>query len=141
MIELIDEIDCDKTVDAVMPILHSYKRLRLIADEDYQPKITASWSLSISAPTNQYINPLDEHLSRTDEANCEIIGIMKAVNKLSYEDKRYIIDGFISKDDFDYNIYKAYNMSERQYYRNRRKAIFHFALAYRGGKKIVFGRK
>ena len=138
MSELLDEIDFDKTVNSVMPILQSYKNLQLIASEDYQPKVTASWSLAVSAPTNQYINPLDEHLSRTDEANCEILEITKAINKLGFEDKRYIIDGFINKDEFDYNISKDYHLSSSQYYRNRRRAIFRFALAYRKGSYIKF---
>lgn len=138
MSDLVENINFDKTVDAVLPILNSFERLQIIADEEYQPKVTASWSLAVSAPTNQYINPLDEHLSRTDEANCEILEITKAINKLGFEDKRYIIDGFINKDEFDYNISKDYHLSSSQYYRNRRRAIFRFALAYRKGSYIKF---
>lgn len=127
------EIDREATRNAVESILDKYRMYLLMDPEDNEPKITSTFKLVPSAPSNQFhsstedtaIKKIDQEKKRKDF----ISRIQRAVNRLAYQERSIIINRYFKEDDiFDYEVYNQLGFSERKYYRIKARAFYKLAL-------------
>jgi len=126
------EINRKETRDKVESALEKYQIMLLMDPEEHEPKITATFSLSPPTQTNEFksttedvaIKKIDKDKKRLRYIN----KIIKAVNRLNYEERTVIIMRYIDNDDmFDYQVYNELGYSERKYYRIKANAFYKLA--------------
>lgn len=126
------EIDRDETKKNVESALEKYQIMLLMDPEELEPKITATFKLAASAPTNEFHSTTEEvAIERIDLAEKRrnyIRRIKNAVNRLSYHERSIIIKRFLNTEDvFDYEVYNELGFSESKYYRVRSDAFYKLA--------------
>lgn len=130
----VDNIDKSATKESVDELLNLYRRLARMADEEFIPKMTATYSFEIKGSGGGVSDSLGEAISRSVSAQQEINKIMKAVNKLNSYQRQLIFEKYIKRrQQTDIMIYIGLNMSESTFYRELEKAQLEFAEAYEGG--------
>lgn len=130
------EINRDLTRIAVETELQKYQIYLLMDPEEYEPKITSSFKLVPTGPSNQFhssteetaIKKLDMEKKRKDF----LFRIQRAVNRLAYQERSLIVKRYLSNDDiYDYEVYNELGFSERKYYRIKARAFYKLAFILR----------
>ncbi|MGE7766649.1 ArpU family phage packaging/lysis transcriptional regulator [Peribacillus sp. NPDC096540] len=130
---MLPEIDREKTRDAVGSALEKYRFYLLTIPEERLPKVTASYSLAASAPSNQFHSSTETAvIYKVDyerERDEYIERIRKAVNRLNFKEREIIIKRYLDGDDevFDYEIYNEIGYGERKYYRLKARLFYKLA--------------
>lgn len=130
------EIDRDATRRNVEAALEKYKIMLLMNPEELEPKVTSSFTLTPPSQTNKfYSSTEDTAVERIDmEAykNKYIQRILRAVNRLSYQERSVIIKRYLSAEDaYDYETYNELGYSESKYYRIKSDAFYKLAFMLR----------
>lgn len=132
---LFPEIDKEKTKENVHRLLSHYRSLARLADEEYTPKITASYSLEMKSPGG-ISDSVSRAVTMKETAERELWKIGRALNKMN-DRRRLLHDRYIDKRELsDIRIYMDLGMSEATYYRELGKAQMEFAEAYDGGRLL-----
>ncbi|WP_121614773.1 ArpU family phage packaging/lysis transcriptional regulator [Virgibacillus halodenitrificans] len=130
------EINRDETKTSVESALEKYKMFLLMDPEDYQPKITSSFSLVPPTLNNEFHSSTEETaIKRIDDERKRreyITKIQKAVNRLAYQERTVIINRYLKEDEiYDYEVYNELGYSERKYYRIKARAFYKLAFILR----------
>lgn len=133
---MLPEIDREKTKQAVEAALEKYRFYLLTIPEEKLPKITATYSLSPPASTNEFHSPTESAvIDKVDferEREEYIERIRKAVNRLSYKEREIIIKRYLEDEEvYDYEIYNDMGYSERRYYRLKARIFYKLAFLLR----------
>lgn len=130
------EIDRNATKAAVESELDKYQMYLLMDPEEHEPKITSSFKLVSTAPSNQFHSSTEETaIKRLDiekKRQDFLKRIQRAVNRLAYQERSIIIKRYMSGDDiYDYEVYNELGFSERKYYRIKARAFYKLAFILR----------
>lgn len=137
------EIDREQTKAAVEQALEKYRLYSLQVSLDRLPSITASYSLAPAAsnlPSSSTENAAIANLEYEQERMKFINWIVRAVNRMTKLERTIIYKCYLDEDEqFDYQIYRDLNMSERNYYRIKSRMFYKLAFAlkievYKGGE-------
>lgn len=130
------EINRKETRDKVEAALEKYRIMLLMDLEELEPKITSSYHLAPSSQTNEFysttedtaVNKIDLENKRENYIN----KIIRAVNRLSYHERKIIINRYLTEEDvYDYEVYNALGFSESKYYRIKSDAFYKLAFLLR----------
>lgn len=126
------EINRDETKKNVESALEKYQIMLLMDPEECEPKITASFRLAPSAPTNEFNSTTEnvalKKIEITERRRKYVEKIRRAVNRLNYQERTVIIDRYLNEDDvYDYEVYNRLGFSERKYYRIKARAFYKLA--------------
>lgn len=134
----VDNIDKKATKENVDELLNLYRRLARMADEEYMPKMTATYSFEIKGSGGSISDQIGEVVSRKFAAQQEIIKITKAINKLNSYHRQLLFERYMKRrPQTDIMIYVGLNLSESTFYRELEKAQLEFAEAYDDGRLLV----
>jgi ArpU family phage transcriptional regulator len=130
------EIDREKTKTAVEAALEKYRFYLLTVPEEKLPKITASYSLTPPAFTNEFHSSTESAvIDKVDferERDEYIERIRKAVNRLNYKERELMIKRYLSDEEvYDYELYNEIGYSERRYYRLKARIFYKLAFLLR----------
>ena len=133
------------TIEAATIILEQYKTLKAIAGEKYVSKITPTYSFEPKCYTGVIRNPLEDHMTRQEEALELIDKVDSAINKILDPYLRQVLIERYIKNNINIAIYMDLGYSSTEFYRLLDRAKLHFAeyynngstLRYRKGKEIV----
>ncbi|MDX8359812.1 ArpU family phage packaging/lysis transcriptional regulator [Cytobacillus sp. IB215316] len=133
---VLPKIDAGATKERVEGAFEQYRIYLLSVPEQFEPKVTQSFSFVPSSPTNEFRSfTEDAAISKVDyeiEQERYIQKVQRAVNRLSYQERAIIIKRYMNEEDVcDYEIYNDIGMSERSYYRIKKRAFYKLALALR----------
>jgi ArpU family phage transcriptional regulator len=126
------EIDREKTKMAVEAALEKYHFYLLTVPEEKLPKVTASYSLSPPAFSNQFHSSTESAvIDKVDferERDEYIELIRKAVNRLNYKERELMVRRYLSDEEvYDYELYNEIGYSERKYYRLKARIFYKLA--------------
>lgn len=134
----VDNIDKKATKENVDELLSLYRRLARMADEEFLPKMTATYSFEIKGSGGGVSDSLGEAISRRIASQQEIHKITKAINKLNGYHRQLLFEKYIRRrQQTDIMIYVGLAMSESTYYRELEKAQLEFAEAYDNGRLLA----
>lgn len=134
---LFPKIDRGLTKINVDRLLSEYRTMTRLADEEYTPKITATYSLDLKAPGGISDN-VSKAVVRKVVAEQELWKIGRAMNKLDAYSRQLLHYRYISRSKkSDIQIYTELNLSETTFYKELSEAMIEFAEAYDGGRLIV----
>lgn len=132
------EIDKEKTKKNVHRLLSHYRSMARLADEEYTPKITATFSLELKGSGGSPSDQVGNAVSRKVTAEQELWKIGRAMNKLNAYQRQLLHDRYIDRRQWsDIMIYMDLGMSEATYYRELGKAQIEFAEAYDNGRLLI----
>lgn len=138
-VTILPAIDKEKTKERVVNLLSQYRAFVRLADEEFEPKVTTTYSLSPRSITNQVSKPVEDAVVLKVTAEQELIKINKAINKLNAYDRQRIFDKYISRSEIsDKVLIMNYSESESGFYKRLNIALLKFAEAYEGGRLIAF---
>lgn len=127
------EIDREQTKVAVEQALEKYRLYSLQVSLDRLPSITASYSLAPSSsnlPSSSTENAAIANLEYEKKRMQFINWIANAVNRMTKLERTIIYKRYLDEDEqFDYQIYRDLNMSERNYYRIKSRMFYKLAFA------------
>lgn len=130
-------IDKETTKRNVVALLNSYRSLARMADENYLPELTTTYSFETKSYTGTVNKAIEDAVVKRIAAEQEINKIVRAVNKLNQTDRQLIYDKFLDKKELSSTaIYSKNNMSASSFYRELDKALIKFAEAYEYGKLL-----
>ena len=136
--ELFPEIDKEATKEKANELLSNYRRLARIADEEYIPKVTASYSFEITGSGGLSESPIEKAIVRKEFAAHTLKSIAKALNKINAYQRKLIYDKYMCRKEMtDIMIYMSNDMSESTYYRELGRAQLNFAEAYENGRLLT----
>lgn len=136
------EIDKEKTKMNVHRLLSHYRSMARLADEEYTPKITATFSLELKGFGGKPSDQVSSAVTRKVTAEQELWKICRAMNQLNAYRRQILHYRYIdSRDMTDTMIYYDLNMSERSFYRDLEKAQVEFAEAYDNGRLLAEKRQ
>lgn len=139
MLELFMNIDKKATKENVVKLLKLYRRLVRMADEEFLPKMTATYSFEPKGTGGGISDPLGESISNKVAAQEEINRIVKAINKLSSQNRKLLYMKYMKRNVLsDIYIYVDLSMSESTYYRELDRAYIEFSEAYDDGKLMSY---
>lgn len=126
------EINRDQTKKNVESALEKYKMFLLMDPEDIQPKITTTFQLTPPTYTNEFHSTTEDVAIKRGDMETErkrfINRVLKAVNRLNYEERTVIITRYLTDEDvFDYETYNQLGYSESKYYRVRARSFYKLA--------------
>ena len=131
---MLPEIDREKTKEKVEQVLEKYRMFLLSVPEEKLPKITANYSLTPPAFTNEFHSPTESaaidkvDLEKAKEKHIE--WVRKAINKLNFKEREMIIKRYLSDEEmYDYQVYNQMGMSERKFYRFKARTFYKLAFA------------
>jgi ArpU family phage transcriptional regulator len=130
------EIDREKTRLAVEAALEKYRFYLLTFPEEKLPKVTASYSLTPPAFSNQVHSSTESAvIDKVDferEREKYIEWIRKAVNRLAFKERELIVKRYLSDEEvYDYELYNDTGYSERKYYRVKARIFYKLAFLLR----------
>jgi ArpU family phage transcriptional regulator len=130
------EIDREKTKLAVEAALEKYRFYLLSVPEEKLPKITATYSITPPAFSNQFHssteNAVIDKVDFESERDEYIELIRKAVNRLNYKERELMIRRYLSDEEvYDYELYNDTGYSERKYYRLKARIFYKLAFLLR----------
>lgn len=130
------EMDRDKTKRNVHRLLSHYRSMARLADEEYTPKLTATYSFELKAPGIS--DNVGNAVARKVTAERELWKIGRALNKLNAYQRQLLHERYIDRRELtDIEIYYDLGMSKTTYYKELEKAQVEFAEAYDNGRLIV----
>ena len=125
------KIDPKKTKDAVESALEKYRIFMLQVSLDRLPQVTASYSLQPPSFGNEFHSSTEEAAVANvdyEKPRMDYMSrIMRAVNRLSYQERSIIVKRYMEDEMFDYHVYNEVGMSERNYYRIKGRAFYKLA--------------
>lgn len=134
---LFPRVDRGLTKLNVDRLLSQYRTMTRLADEEYTPRITATYSLDLKAPGGISDN-VSKSVIRKVVAEKELWKIGRAMNKLDAYSRQLLHDRYISREKkSDIQIYSDLNLSESTFYKDLTKAMIEFAEAYDSGRLLV----
>ena len=130
------DIDGEKTKQAVETILERYRIYMLAVPDEQLPRITPSYSLVPPSNTNAFYSSTESAVIRKIDKEREreefIQRMCWAVNKLSQRERELITKRYMTLEDVhDYMLYPELGMSEKTYYNVKKRAFYKLALALR----------
>lgn len=133
---LLPEIDRVETKRNVDQALERYQIMLLMEPEEFEPKVTASFQLAPSGPTNEFSSTTESIAIKRVESESmrrEYINkITKAVNRLRYQERNILIKRYLTDEEvYDYEVYNELGFSESKYYRIKSDAFYRLAFALR----------
>lgn len=132
------EVDKKTTRDNVDDLLKNYRRMARIVDEDFLPKMTATYSFELKSFTGSNTNQIEEQVTRKIWAEQEIYKITTAMNKLNAYDRQMIFDKYMDKQELTNTaIWVNYHMSESNFYRALTDVLIKFAEAFDNGSLLT----
>lgn len=127
------EIDRDKTKVEVEQALENYRMFSLQVSLDRLPSITASYSLapaSSNLPSSSTEQAAIANIEYEQKREKYINWIVSAVNRLTKIERTIIYKRYLQENEqFDYQIYRDLNMSERNYYYVKSRMMYKLAFA------------
>lgn len=104
--------------------------------EELVPKITATFKLPASAPTNEFNSSPEEvaieKIDQEEKRRKYIRRIKNAVDHLFYQEGQVIIKRYLNEDDiYDYEVYNEFYYSERKYNCIKTRAFYKTVLILR----------
>ncbi|WP_391123473.1 ArpU family phage packaging/lysis transcriptional regulator [Psychrobacillus sp. L3] len=127
------EINREATKKVVQSTLEKYRLYLLQLSLDKLPSVTAKYTLmppSHNLPSSSTENVALANVDYERECSKFIELILRAVNRLSDQERKLIILRYFAEDEeFDYQVYAKLNISERQYYRLKVRAFYKLAFA------------
>lgn len=131
-LEFLPEIDREATKKNVEASFEKYKLYLLMDPEEFEPKLTASFHLAPSAPTNKFSSTTEDtaikKVDLEEKRRRFIHRIRTAVNRLNYQERLVIINRYLKNEDvFDYEVYNELGFSESKYYRIKSDAFYKLA--------------
>lgn len=136
---LLPKIDEEETKKRADLLLKQYRTFVRLADEEYEPKITTTYSLSPRSVTNQVSRQVENAVVLKVTAQEEIVKINRAINKLNAYDRQRLFDKYISRKEYsDKKLIMDLCESEGGYYKKLKKALLRFAEAYSDGELLTF---
>ncbi|MCC5894849.1 MAG: DUF1492 domain-containing protein [Alkalibacterium sp.] len=132
------EIDKEQTKKNVHRLLSYYRSMARLADEEYTPRITATFSLELKGSGGQPSDTVGNSVARKVTAEQELWKIGRAMNQLNAYQRQLLHYRYIdSREMTDTMIYYDLNMSERTFYRELGKAQVEFAEGYDNGRLLA----
>jgi ArpU family phage transcriptional regulator len=136
---VLPEIDREETRKKVESEIEKYRICLLQIPEERLPKVTASYSLQPPSFTNAFHSSTEEtavyNASLNDyelERLAYIDHFRKAVNRLRFREREFIINRYMADDElFDYEYYSKYSLTESKFYRLKARAFYNLAFALR----------
>jgi ArpU family phage transcriptional regulator len=133
---ILPEIDREMTKQAVEAALEKYRFYLLTVPVEKLPKVTASYSLTPPAFSNQFHSSTESAvIDKVDferERDEYIERIRKAVNRLAFKERELIIKRYLSDEEvYDYELYNETGYSERKYYRLKARIFYKLAFLLR----------
>lgn len=129
------EIDREATKKVVESTLEKYRLYSLQLSLDKLPSVTAKYTLvppSPSLPSSSTETAAIANVDYERERAKFIELVLRAVNRLSNQERKLIILRYLGEDEeFDYQVYAQLNISERQYYRLKARVFYKLAFALR----------
>lgn len=129
------EIDREATKKVVESTLEKYRLYSLQLSLDKLPSVTAKYTLVPPSPSLPNSSTETAALANVDyerERAKFIELVLRAVNRLSNQERKLIILRYLGEDEeFDYQVYAQLNISERQYYRLKSRVFYKLAFALR----------
>ncbi|QGH35157.1 ArpU family transcriptional regulator [Gracilibacillus salitolerans] len=130
------EIDREKTRKKVESILENYRMYLLMDPEDFQPKITSTFTITPPTPNNTFHSSTeDTAIKRIDldkKRKNFILWVQRSVNRLSQQERSIIVCRYLTNEDiYDYEVYNELGFSERKYYRVKSRAFYKLAFIMR----------
>lgn len=125
------EINRKETRDRVEAALEKYKIMLLMDPEELEPKITSTFHLAKSSTNEKHSKTEDTAIKKINiEMDREnyIKKIIKAVNRLSFLERKIIIKRYLTDEDvYDYEVYNELGLSESKFYRIKSDAFYKLA--------------
>lgn len=125
------EINRKETRDRVEAALEKYKIMLLMDPEELEPKITSTFHLVKSSTNEKHSKTEDTAIKKINiEMDREnyIKKIIKAVNRLSFLERKIIIKRYLTDEDvYDYEVYNELGLSESKFYRIKSDAFYKLA--------------
>lgn len=134
---LIPEIDRDATQKNVEKAIAKYRYYALQTEDEFLPKITASYSMVPPTNTNAFHSPTEDAAIRMADLERErmeyITRFAKAVNRLSPREREAFVLKYMGEEElYDYEVYNQLGMGETYYYTKFKPRMFYkFAIAMR----------
>ncbi|MEC5268259.1 ArpU family phage packaging/lysis transcriptional regulator [Heyndrickxia coagulans] len=134
---LIPEIDRDATQENVEKAIAKYRYYALQTEDEFLPKITASYSMVPPTNTNAFHSSTEDTAVRMVDFERErmeyITRFAKAVNRLSKREREAFILKYMNDEElYDYEVYNQLGMGETYYYTKFKPRMFYkFAIAMR----------
>lgn len=130
------EINRKKTRERVESALEKYKIMLLMNPEELEPQITSSFKLVPHTQTNEFNSSTEnvaiEKIYKEAEKNKYIKKIIRAVNRLNYQEREVIVKRYLSGEmKYDYEVYNELGYSESKYYRIKADAFYKLAFMLR----------
>ncbi|QTR83172.1 ArpU family transcriptional regulator [Bacillus cytotoxicus] len=127
------ELDRKASARKALRALRKYRMYMLSVDDEYLPKVTATYSLTPPSRTNQFHSSTEniiEIIDREREKESYMNRIWKGINRLSAESRKLIIEKFMGRDElFDFEVYNKMGISKPNFDRKKRKALSDLACA------------
>lgn len=125
-------IDEDETKRNVENAFEQYKMMILMNPNDIEPKITSTFKLTPTSSSNEFNSSTEnialQRIEIEQKRSKYINRIIRAVNRLNYQERTIIIARYIADDEvFDYEVYQELGYSESKYYRIKARAFYKLA--------------
>lgn len=132
---LIPEIDRDATQKNVEKAIAKYRYYALQTEDEFLPKITASYSMVPPTNTNAFHSSTEDAAVRMVDFERErmeyITRFAKAVNRLSPREREAFVLKYMGEEElYDYEVYNQLGIGETYYYTKFKPRMFYkFAIA------------
>lgn len=130
---ILPEIDRKSTRETVESLLEKYRMYLLQTNLDRLPSITAAYTLVLNTgglPGSSTESAAIANVDYETKRNRFIEWIARAVNRLPREERSIIVQRYLEADEmYDYQTYAELNMSERNYFRLKKRAFYQLAFA------------
>ncbi|NCG67791.1 ArpU family transcriptional regulator [Bacillus coagulans] len=134
---MIPEIDRDATQKNVEKAIAKYRYYLLQTEDEFLPKITASYSMIPPTNTNAFHSSTEDTAVRMADFERErmeyLTRFAKAVNRLSVREREAFVMKYMGEEElYDYEVYNHLGMGETYYYTKFKPRMFYkFAIAMR----------
>ncbi|MFC4389126.1 ArpU family phage packaging/lysis transcriptional regulator [Gracilibacillus marinus] len=130
------EVDRELTKSEVEAALEKYKIYLLMEPIEYQPKITASFSIVPPTYNNQFHSNTEEivvkKIDMENQRRKFLKWVQTCVNRLPHQERSIIVKRYLNAEEiYDYETYNDLGLSERTYYRVKPKALLRLAFIMR----------
>ncbi|WP_141527152.1 ArpU family phage packaging/lysis transcriptional regulator [Bacillus cereus] len=127
----IKEIDERATVKQSLRALEKYRMLMLSVDDEYLPKVTATYSLTPPSNTNEFHSSTEnviEFVDRERERDTYMSLLRKGINRIPVESRELIVKKYMGRDElYDFEVYNQMGISKPHFDRKKRKALINLA--------------
>lgn len=129
----IKEIDKNKTIKKSLQALGKYRMLMLAVDDEYLPKVTATYSLTPPSNTNMFHSSTEdiiEFVDREQERDTYMKLLWKGINRMPVESRELIVNKYMGRDKlYDFEVYNQMGISKPKFDRKKQEALINLALS------------